>query len=91
MVDINGDFSLKLRALQAQKGQKSQNGIRLANIDPRMSMNGSIFAPFAGGGNRLIRPLRQIMPTIQRAHEMYPKVRKLPKMPKNRHQREVQA
>lgn len=50
MVDINGDFSLKLRALQAQKGQKSQNGIRPANIDPRMSMNGSIFAPFAGGG-----------------------------------------
>ena len=51
MVDINGDFSLKLKGIQTQKGQNSSNDIKKANQDFRMSMNGSIFAPSRGGGN----------------------------------------
>ena len=50
MVDINGDYSLKLKGIQTQKGQNSSNGIKKANQDSRMSMNGSIFAPSRGGG-----------------------------------------
>ena len=50
MVDINGDYSLKLKGIQTQKGQNSSNGIKKANQDSRMSMKGSIFAPSRGGG-----------------------------------------
>lgn len=50
MVDISGDYSLKLKGIQTQKGQNSSNGIKKANQDSRMSMNGSIFAPSRGGG-----------------------------------------
>lgn len=50
MIDNNGDFSFKIKGVQTQKGQNSSNGIKKADQDKRMSMNGSIFAPSRGGG-----------------------------------------
>ena len=49
MVDINSYYRLKIKRNQTQKEQNSSNGIKKANQDSRMSMNGSIFAPSRGG------------------------------------------